>query len=116
MDLRQQQAPVPTALIGVAGHDSGRILRANHAFAELVAGTTETVRGWRIYDVIHERDRARIEEAFSGLISAAVTEYEGDARLVATNGRLRFVTVNAALLSAQTRRLVLMRVVSVADQ
>jgi PAS domain S-box-containing protein len=111
VNLREQKAPVPTALIGVAGQDYGRILRANHAFAELVAGSTESVRGWRIYDVIHERDRARIEQAFTGLISDTVTEYEGDAMLVATNGRLRFVTVNAALLSAQTRRLVLMRIV-----
>jgi PAS domain S-box-containing protein len=111
MEIDQPRAPVPTALIGVAGHEYGRILRANHAFAELVAGTTETVRGWRISDVIHERDRARIEDAFSALISATMAEYEGDARLVAHNGRLRFVTVTAALLSAQTRRLLLLRVV-----
>ncbi|MGD1051851.1 MAG: PAS domain-containing protein [Solirubrobacteraceae bacterium] len=111
MHIDERRAPVPTALIGVAGHEYGRILRANHAFAELVAATTETVRGWRISDVFHERDRARIEQAFSGLISATVTEYEGDASLVAHNGRLRFVTVTATLLSAQTRRLLLLRIV-----
>jgi hypothetical protein len=107
----------PAASAGSDGADRRRRLRLRaHSQSQprlrrAAGGTTETVRGWRICDVIHEHDRARIEEAFGGLIRATVTEYEGDARLVATNGRLRFVTVNAALLSAQTRRLVLMRIV-----
>jgi PAS domain S-box-containing protein len=97
MGRRFSDAHKGIALIGVYGEDSGRIVRVNRALADLLATTREELVGTSICDRIHSADRDRAVDRFLRLIGGAGS-CEGEGRLLAEDGRVRWVRVFAALL------------------
>ena len=118
MDRRDfDDAPVGIALIGVGDDDCGRIVRANRTFGEFVARAPENLVGASFCDLIHERDRAYAVEEFATLMSGEGGSREGEGRLVAADGRIRWVRVHAGLFPSDgtVRAVVMIHVRQIAE-
>lgn len=98
MDPQLYEPPVGIALIGVAGDDAGRIVRANRALATLLASTVEELAGSVLCDFIHEDDRDRALAQFTRMVARARGSCEGEGRLLVKEGGVRWVRVHAGLL------------------
>jgi PAS domain S-box-containing protein len=90
------------ALIGVADHERGRILKANRPLAELLGSTLEDLTGASMCDYIHEDDRERAAHELARLIAGVIGWHDGDWQVVAADGRELRVRVQAALVSGGT--------------
>lgn len=110
-------APVGIALVGVDGEDRGRIVRANHTLGALVGTRPETLAGSLFCDLVHAQDRQYAAEEFAGLVDRAWGACEGEGRLVAANGRTRWVRIHAAMFPADgvARAVVMVRVIQIAE-
>jgi PAS domain S-box-containing protein len=118
MDVRLfNDAPVGIALIGVAGDDSGRIVRANRAFGTLLASTPDELAGTSMCDLIHTDDRARAAAEFVRLIGQTGGSCEGEGRLLTSDGQTRWVRVHAGLLPTDgvARAVVMIHVIQIAE-
>jgi PAS domain S-box-containing protein len=98
------------ALVGACGDEHGRILRANHQLAELLATTVEAVIGTRLCEHVHPDDQAQAHNAYRRLMADRRTLYEGNARLVAANGDLVPVQAFASLITVNAGTAVVFRV------
>jgi PAS domain-containing protein len=106
--------PAGAVLVGVAEENRGRILRANSAFASLVATTPDALVGSRLCDHIHPAERARALAGFLRLIGGARSSLHGNCSLVTADGVARPVSGYASLLVAGSSRLVVARFLPVA--
>lgn len=106
--------PAGAVLVGVAEENRGRVLRANNAFASLLASTPDALVGSRVCDHIHPSDRARALAGFLCLIGGARNALEGNCILVTVDGVARPVTGYASLVAAGSNQLVLARFMPVA--
>ena len=98
------------ALIATSGEDYGRILRANHKLAELLASSPEALVGTRICDYVHPPDQSEAHHAFLTLLGDPPGLYEHDGRLVAADGRLVHVRAVASMISTGAGGAVILRV------
>jgi PAS domain S-box-containing protein len=105
-------APMGVALVGVTGEDCGRIVRANRALATLIGCTLEELTGSVVHEFIHTEDRARAAEEYAKMISQARSSCEGKGRLLAKEGGVRWVRVQAALMvtDGDSRPLVMLHI------
>ena len=97
MDRRFSDAHKGIALIGVYGEDCARIVTVNRALADLLAATPEDLVGSSICERIHAADRNRAVDELLRLIGGAAS-CEAEGRMLANDGRVRWVRVFAALL------------------
>jgi PAS domain S-box-containing protein len=111
-------APVGIALIGVTAGDFGRIVQANRALAALVASTPEELTGRSLCELIHTEDRGYAVDEFARMIDRAGGLCEGEGRLVAANGVVRWVHVDARLLPTDwiDRALAIIHITQIAER
>ena len=105
--LRERSAG--TALVSV-DPQRGYILRASRQLAALLATTTEELEGSLFCDHVHPVDRPRALDAMAEVIAGPSHAYEGRGRLVDTDGVEHRVTLQASLVIAGERPVVLVRV------
>ena len=101
--------PAGAVLVGVAEENRGRILRANKAFASLLASRPDALVGSRLCDHIHPADRPRALAGFLRLIGGARNALEGTCSLVTGDGEELTVAGYASLVVAGSSHLVLVR-------
>src|SRR5579863_1311485 len=87
------------ALVGVRGEDRGRILRANHQLAELLATTVGALIGTPLRQHVHPDDQTQAQTAYLRLTADPRTLYESNARLVAADGRVVPVHAFASMIA-----------------
>lgn len=95
--------------MGVAEENRGCILRANKAFASLLASTPSALLGSRLCDHIDPTDRERALAGFLRLISGGRSALDGSCTLVTVDGVAQPVTGYASLVAAGSNQLVLAR-------
>jgi PAS domain-containing protein len=89
---------VAFALLGVFGEESGRILRASRALADMLATTPAELTGMAFCELVDPRDRARAVHELSRIVNGAVRSSEGEGRLRCADDRITRVRAEAGLL------------------
>jgi PAS domain S-box-containing protein len=109
MDLGRfyEARPVTTALIGTTGEDRGRVVSATVAFCDLLACAPDELDGAPLVDFVHPEDRARSLHEFCRLVAGHCVSFDGIGRLLARDGRVRWLNVHASLTA--NRELVAIR-------
>ena len=100
------------AVVGAGPEGHGRILRANHALAALLARPLPSLVGTRLCEHLHRDDQARVARALSRLLTSPETLYEADARLVAAAGREVRVHAVASVITMRDGRAIIIRVLA----
>jgi hypothetical protein len=101
--------PAGAVLVALAEGNRGLILRANSAFAGLVASTPDALAGTRLSDHFHPADGTRVLSAFVHLADGSRISWEGICCLMAADGTAPIVNAYASLVAAGVKQLVLMR-------
>lgn len=99
MDLSRfyEARPVTKALIGTTGEERGRVVSATAAFCDLLACAPGELDGARLLDFVHPEDRARSLHEFCRLVAGPCVSFDGIGRLLARDGRVRWLNVHASL-------------------
>jgi PAS domain S-box-containing protein len=110
MDLSgfYEARPVTRALIGTTGEDRGRVVNATAAFCNLLSCAPDELDGAALVDFVHPEDRARSLHEFCRLVAGHCVSFDGIGRLLARDGRVRWLNVHASLTA--DRELVAIRV------
>jgi len=111
------EPPVGIALVGIAGDDRGRIVRANRALATLLARPLEELTGSVLCDFIHAEDRCRAVAEFTRMVGRARGSCEGEGRLLVKEGGVRWVRVHAGVMPAgdDARQMVMLHINQIAE-
>jgi len=110
MDFEHLRRSAGTALIGIDPGGWGLIVRVDHALADLLASTPETLVGTMLCDHVHPADRRSVSDAFAQLVGDPRSAYEGSWQLVADDGALHRVSVTASVIVGDHKRVLLIRV------
>jgi PAS domain S-box-containing protein len=99
MDLSHfyEARPVTKALIGTTGEELGRVMGATAAFCRLLACTPDELDGATLLDFVHPEDRTRALREFWRLANGERISFDGIGRLLARDGRVRWLNVHASL-------------------
>jgi PAS domain-containing protein len=99
MDLSgfYEARPVTTALIGTTGEDRGRVVNATAAFCDLLACAPGELDGAALVDFVHPEDRTRSLHEFCRLVAGHCVSFDGIGRVLASDGRVRWLNVHASL-------------------
>jgi PAS domain S-box-containing protein len=99
MDLSRfyEARPVTKALIGTTGEERGRVVNATAAFCDLLGCAPGELDGATLVDFVHPDDRARSLREFCRLVAGHCVSFDGIGRLLARDGRVRWLNVHASL-------------------
>jgi PAS domain S-box-containing protein len=99
MDLSRfyEARPVTKALIGTTGEERGRVVSATAAFCDLLGYAPGELDGAKLLDFVHPEDRARSLHEFCRLVAGPCVSFDGIGRLLARDGRVRWLSVHASL-------------------
>jgi|GEM_PF-3930044 len=106
--LRSSDAGI--ALVGGAGEEFGRILRANQQFATLLARPLDTLVGTAVWEHLHADDREEARASFKNLIADVLVSYEKDVRLLAADGPPLHVRSFASSIATASGPAIVLRV------
>jgi PAS domain-containing protein len=110
-DLRQLQGTrlVATALIGITGAESGRIIGATRSLADLLGRAADDLPGMLLSGLIHPDDRAPSLYERVRHLGRSETSFHGVLRLLSAADEVRWVNVHSWLTPANPRPRLLIR-------
>jgi EAL domain-containing protein (putative c-di-GMP-specific phosphodiesterase class I)/PAS domain-containing protein len=92
--------PEPTVAVGMTPSNDSLVLRANHAFGQLVGVPPDALRDQPFCELLHPDHHVGAQSVLLRLVAGALDSYTGEVRLVGAYGGLLRVSLSARVVRA----------------